>query len=105
MTLYEQLVELPDTLLPGLKEKNYPLSVAWREVCHVVGSVILIVATTFLAPFAPFNLPIAVFAVLVVFMTYQEFYLHPKKYQQRLWKGILDWLAWVLPFALFLILM
>lgn len=103
MSFLSTIEQIPDRLLPGLDAKSYPLYVCWREVCHIFGSLILLGISHLLFTYSLYNIPVVVFLILLAWMTYQEFYLHPKLYGQKLWKGILDWLSWVVPFTLYFI--
>lgn len=38
----------------------------------------------------------------VLLISFQEFYLHRRMYQQLWRKGIIDWLAWCIPIGLYL---
>jgi len=101
MLSFTFLEKLPNKIFPHLQSKNYALYIIWRELCHLTGSLFLILISYFLKPLIP-AASIIIFVVLLLWMTYQEFYLHPKKYDQKLWKGILDWLSWIAPFVIYL---
>ncbi len=103
MFSFEFLEKVPDLIAPNLKAKNPSLYFLWREVCHVTGSIILIFLSYILLIKTNYNIIPPLFLFLFVWMTYQEFYLHPKKYNQKLYKSIADWLAWITPFVLYLI--
>jgi hypothetical protein len=45
-----------------------------------------------------------VLAFAVAAISFQEFYLHPKYYDQLWRKSVADWAVWVTPIALFLFL-
>ena len=92
---------IPDKLLPGLEKRSYFLYIAWREVCHVAGSIILLTLSHYLSLFLSLHLTPFIFGALLVWMTYQEFVLHKRLYNQKLWEGMLDWLAWITPFVLY----
>jgi hypothetical protein len=98
------LEQLPDKLLPDLKAQSPALYVFWREICHIVGSFILVIISH--ALFLVFTLPIPmyVFIALSLWIFYQEFFLHPKKYNQPMWKGVLDFASWTIPFILYFLL-
>lgn len=94
---------IPDFIFPNLEKKSFTLYVIWREVCHIVGSFVLLSAAHFLFLATTFYFPLYVMVVLGAWMLYQEFYLHPKKYNQQLWKGILDFSSWLVPFVIYLL--
>lgn len=76
---------------------------AYRELCHVLGAGILIIGGTFISRAFLGNdaaLP-AMFLLAMVVITYQEFVLQPRTYQQRLGKGVVDWFSWATPIALY----
>ncbi len=89
-------------IMPDLQAYSSSLYFIWREVCHIVGSVALIVVSYVLSVWIGHDVKPIIFVALLVWMTYQEFVLHPRKYGQKLSKGIIDWLAWVAPFAIYL---
>lgn len=130
LTWYETLVEIPDFLYPfsykargkrirGLRSYNHELHlalkkygkghfgyklIAYRETFHFIGSVLFIVFSAVLSE-RLFGSEVALYVLLVsaiIAVTYQEFYVHPKKYGQLLKKGFIDWFAWVLPIGIFL---
>ncbi len=100
MNILETIEKIPDLIIPSLKQRNYAVYTFWREICHITGSLVLLLVATLLG----FTAVVIIFIVLGLWMTYQEFYLHPKKYNQPLWKGITDWLSWILPFIIYFLL-
>ena len=102
MSLLDWFEHIPDTLMPWLtKENHFVLYEAWREVCHLVGAFFLIFLYIKIRYFSK-ALVIIFFILFVLWMTYQEFHLHPIKYHQPLWKGILDWLVWIVPQSIYI---
>lgn len=108
MSFLDFLDRIPDKIFPQLKPKIvngflfFPFR--WcREIFHIVGSFVLIIISYILYLHVYKNAPIIVFALLGVWMTYQEFYLHPKKYNQKLLEGMFDWSSWIIPFIIYLI--
>lgn len=91
-------------LLTGLKKTHYAAYVAWRAFLHAASSLILLVAIRTAELRSGLDLLPYAFAALVAAITFVEFYLHPKLYRQRLLKGVIDWLSWVLPFAVYFFL-
>lgn len=70
----------------------------WRETIHILSSFILLFIINFF-----FNFLLFVYiALLISYMSFQEFILQPKEFDQPLWKGILDFLSWILPIFLFI---
>lgn len=94
---------IPDFLWPSLKQNTRVRYLMWREVCHVTSSVILLILSLYIATRVSFPVTVLVFTLLAGWITFQEFYLHPRKYGQKSLKGMLDWGAWVLPFAVYFI--
>lgn len=88
-------------LLTSLKATNYPFYVAWRAVLHVACSLVVIGGSHILGLMYGHDVPRYTFIVLVIVITYVEFYLHPKIYHQKLLKGIVDWCSWIVPFVLY----
>ncbi len=102
-SLLDTLDQIPDRLFPHLQEKSVALYVLWREVCHLAGSLGAIgISHLFFLTLHPFA-PLVVGFALVFWITYQEFFLHARKYHQPRWKGVLDWFVWILPFSFYLL--
>lgn len=100
---YRGIDGIPDFLWPKLKTRYVVRYFMWREACHLVGSFSLLGISVLLAAFSKLPVPALIFAALGLWMAYQEFYLHPRIYGQKILKGALDWSAWMLPFALYFI--
>jgi hypothetical protein len=89
----------------GAGRLGYKLTL-YRETFHFIGSVLFIIAATVLSErllgsdAALYTLLVAAVAAL----TFQEFYVHPRRYGQRFKKGVADWLSWVMPMALYVLL-
>lgn len=104
------LDKIPGKIFPKLKPKMvdgflvFPHKL-YREFFHIFGSLILIMISFVLYLYISTNIPIIFFIVLCVWMTYQEFYLHPKKYNQKLIEGIFDWLSRIVPFGIYLFIL
>lgn len=78
----------------------------YRGVFHFFGSIIFIVLATFLSQHF-FNSETALYVLMwtaIAGLFLQEFYFHPKYYEQPTIKGVTDWLTWVLPMLAFLLL-
>ncbi len=105
MSLLDSLDRIPDRIFPRLEARSYPLYIFWREVCHFVISCALMAVSYVLFLYISVYAPIIVFALLGVWMTYQEFYLHPKKYDQKLQGGLLDWSVWMIPFIIYILIL
>lgn len=97
----------------ALKNKNkygdaYSLSspklLLWREVFHVAGSIVLILISDYLFRNVSFfnGLLFLGFFIFVIFI--QEFYLHPHYYEQKMTKSVIDFLAWILPIIIYILL-
>jgi hypothetical protein len=131
VNFYNSLVVLPDRVYPfrteiegqwvrGIRSYNatlnymqriyghghygYKLSI-YRQFFHAVSSIlIMIVATILLQYYVGSTVALYVFlAVGVLFISYQEFFLQRRTYQQLWRKGILDWLSWCVPAGLYMI--
>jgi hypothetical protein len=127
--LYHALVVLPDRLYPfktevegqwvrGVRSYNetlaryqriygpgrygYKLN-AYRQIFHLAGSIFFLASAAYLSQ-SLFGSTIALYAFLfaaVFFISFQEFYLQRRTYQQLWRKGVLDWLAWCLPIGIY----
>lgn len=87
----------------GVGRLGYKLTI-YRETFHFAGSVIFIGLATFVSN-SFFGSQTALYILLcaaIAALTYQEFYLHPRRYGQQVKKGILDWSFWVLPMLVYL---
>jgi len=77
---------------------------AYRQLFHLAGSILFLMVAAYLSDFF-FKTTDAVamfLAVAVLFISFQEFYLHRRMYQQLWKKGIVDWLTWCVPFGIYL---
>lgn len=128
--LYEYLVTFPDRLYPfsfrakgknvrGIASYNHELTlalkrygkghfgyklVAYRETFHLIGSILFIIFAAGIST-TLFGSDVALYVLLaaaLLAITFQEFYVHPKTYGQLLPKGVVDWIAWVVPIGLYL---
>ncbi len=104
MTLLEKIELIPDRILPKLQSKNKHVYFLWREVCHVFGSLIFVFLAYVISHGTQYDFSLIIFCGVLFWITYQEFYLHPKKYNQKLFKGIIDWLAWIAPFIIYFVI-
>jgi hypothetical protein len=129
--LYESLVTLPDRLYPfrvevdgeyvrgvrayqarlaqvehqyGQGHYGYRLE-AYRQLFHLAGSLLFLIVAAYLSrAFFPGSVALDAFlGVAVVFITFQEFYLHRKLYAQLWKKGLLDWVSWCVPIGAYLL--
>lgn len=127
---YEFLVTFPDRLYPfaneingksirGIRSYQRAVARAWRkngagrlgfklelyrQTFHFLGSILFIIFST-LAAQNLLGSEAAVYALLfaaIAALTFQEFYLHPKRYKQHFGKGIIDWSFWVVPMLVYL---
>jgi len=98
-----RLAQIQDTLGVG----RYGVRLAtYREVWHVIGAGLIILAATFLSHMlwgSDVALPV-MFIVAMGVITYQEFILQPRTYNQRIGKGIADWVCWAAPLSAYLFL-
>lgn len=126
---YHALVILPDRLYPfkteiegqwvrGIRSYNATLARyqriygagrygfrldAYRQLFHLVGSILFLIFAAYVsqALFASANALYAFLIAAVVLISFQEFYLHRRMYQQLWRKGIIDWLAWCIPMGIY----
>ena len=89
--------------LYGPGHLGYLLSL-YRSLFHVIGSITVIVVVTYVSHtlFGSETALKILFATCIFLVSYQEFYLHRKRYRQLWRKGVLDWLTWVVPIGLYL---
>lgn len=127
--LYHELVMLPDYVYPfknevrghwvrGVRSYNAALAKyqrkygagcygfkldAYRQVFHLAGSILFLAIAAYVSQHF-FGSSDAMFALLVAaiaLISFQEFYLHRRMYQQLWRKGIIDWLTWCIPFGIY----
>ena len=127
--LYHALVMLPDRLYPfktevqgqwvrgvrsynatlaryerihGMGHYGYKLG-AYRQLFHLAGSILFLVSAAYLSEslLGGVNAMYALLAVAVVLVSFQEFYLHRRMYEQLWKKGVVDWLAWCVPLGIY----
>jgi uncharacterized membrane protein len=77
----------------------------YRETFHFIGAVLFVVFSTLISTrlFNSELMPIYLLGSAMVALAFQEFYFHPKKYNQVIKKGFIDWVVWVVPMAIYLI--
>ena len=129
-SLYYSFISLPDRLYPFACEieghlvrgrRSYEHAVAhafetygpgrfgyklllYRETFHFFGAILFIVSAGLISRDL-FGGDMALYVLLVaavIALSYQEFYVHPRRYGQRTQKGIADWFTWVLPMVAYL---
>lgn len=129
--LYHALVIIPDRVYPfqnlvggelvrGIRSYNAALARyerkygkghygfklgAYRQLFHLGGSVLfLVLAAALSEEFLGGSEALYVLLVAAVLLiSFQEFYLHRRMYEQLWRKGIVDWLAWCLPMGMYII--
>ncbi len=87
----------------GVGRLGYKLTL-YRETFHFMGSILFILLATLLSK-SLFGSDAALYFLLyaaIAALTYQEFYVHPRRYGQHFKKGMLDWSFWVVPMLVFL---
>lgn len=127
--LYNALVILPDVLYPfktqiqgqwvrgirsynatfasyqkkyGIGHYGFKLN-AYRQLFHLVGSILFLIIAAYLSQ-TLFGKVEAIYSFLiaaVLLVSFQEFYLHRRMYQQLWRKSIIDWLAWCVPIGIY----
>jgi 4-amino-4-deoxy-L-arabinose transferase-like glycosyltransferase len=128
-SLYHWFVVLPDRLYPfkrevegewvrGIRSYNaafeeyqkmyglghYGIKLdAYRQVFHLAGSVLFLTVAAYCSQyfFASSDALPVFLGIAVLFITFQEFFLHRRMYRQLWRKGILDWLAWCVPMGIY----
>ena len=98
--LRKYIFEFPERLFPNLREYSYPLYFSWRQLCHALGALLLIIILDFL-PISK-KIVIEIVIVFIFYMGYQEFYIHPKYYDQKILKSIIDWSSWCIPLFIYI---
>ena len=84
--------------LYGPNRFGYKL-IMYRASFHLVGSIIFIATAAFLSErlFGTDTALYVLLAAAVIALTFQEFYSQPKRLGQLRYKGVTDWLSWVIP--------
>lgn len=130
--MYANIVSLPDLLYPFKYEieghlvrgrRSYEHAVArafetygkghfgyklllYRESFHFIGAVLFMVCAGLVSKIF-FGNDMALYVLLtsaILALSFQEFYVHPRKYGQRTQKGVADWFVWVIPMFMYLFL-
>jgi hypothetical protein len=127
--LYHSLVMIPDRLYPfktqvegqwvrGIRSYNATLAryerkhgvghygaklITYRQVFHLVGSVLFLIIAAYASQAFFGNAgALPAFLIVAVFLiSFQEFYVHRRMYQQLWRKGVIDWLAWCVPLGIY----
>lgn len=88
--------------LYGPGHYGYKLNI-YRQVFHLAGSVLFLITAAFLSQtfFGNVNAMYTFLIAAVALISFQEFYLHRRMYQQLWRKGLVDWLAWVVPMGIY----
>ncbi|NNM83941.1 hypothetical protein HKL94_01865 [Candidatus Parcubacteria bacterium] len=76
---------------------------AYRQLFHLAGSILFLIFAAYLSQFffgGSDALPAFLF-IAVLFISFQEFYLHRRMYQQLWRKGVIDWLTWCVPMGVY----
>ena len=81
-----------------------PKLLLWRAVFHLGGSVFLVFIADIMFKSMSFFNGFAFLVLVVVAVTVQEFYLHPHYYNQKPQKGIINFVTWMLPILLYILL-
>ncbi len=129
--LYHALVVLPDRLYPFKNEvagqwvrgiRSYDAALervqklyghghfgfrlsVYRQLFHLTGSILFLYSAAYLSQYL-FGSVVALYGFLlaaILFISFQEFYLQRKIYRQLWRKGIMDWLVWCVPIAVYIL--
>jgi hypothetical protein len=76
---------------------------AYRELFHIIGAGLLILTATVISHAlwgSDVALPV-LFILAMLVITYQEFVLQPRTYEQHTSKGLVDWISWAAPLGLY----
>lgn len=86
----------------GVGHYGFKLDV-YREVFHLAGSILFLISSAFLSQslFGGERAMYVFLGIAVAFISFQEFYLQRKTYQQLWRKGIIDWFTWCVPMAIY----
>lgn len=84
----------------GAPRYGYKLEL-YRSLFHIMGSILFIVTAAMVSKMllGSDTALYGMVVLLILFITYQEFYLQPHRHMQRFQKGIVDWVCWVTPVA------
>ena len=87
----------------GPGRMGYKLTL-YRQGFHLLGSVLFILFAALVSKDLLVNDAALYFLMCaaIAALTYQEFYFHPRRYGQRLKKGVIDWSFWVVPMLIYL---
>lgn len=127
--LYHALVCLPDRCYPfktevqgqwvrGIRSYNATLARyqkkygsgrygfkldAYRQLFHLAGSILFLISAAYLSEqfFKTSDAMYVFLATAVMLISFQEFYLHRRIYEQLWKKGIIDWFVWCIPLGIY----
>ena len=110
MSFLDYIDDIPGKIFPRLKSRMvdgylYFPHKLYREFFHILGSFLIISFSYILYLYVSVYVPVIIFLLWSAWMTYQEFYLHPKKYNQKLLESILDWSSWIIPLIIYLVIL
>lgn len=86
----------------GMGRYGYKLGV-YRQLFHLAGSILFLIGAAYLSQslFGKSNAMYAFLAAAILLISFQEFYLHRRMYQQLWKKSVIDWLAWCVPLGIY----
>lgn len=88
--------------LYGLGHYGFRLN-AYRQLFHLIGSILFLIIAAYISQslFDSVNALYIFLIIAVCLISFQEFYLHRRMYQQLWRKGVIDWLVWVVPMGIY----
>ncbi len=112
--IYAFLLRIPDTFYPSYAgeilrcqerfgSEDYCVNiVVYRSLYHLAGSLLIIFALLWLWKWTKSKLLIfSILALVILWVLFQELYLHPQYYGQHFFKGLIDMIVWILPLLCF----
>lgn len=86
----------------GMGRYGYKLGV-YRQFFHLAGSILFLVIAAYLSEsfLGSARAMYVLLLVAVILVSFQEFYLHRRMYEQLWKKSVIDWLAWCVPLGVY----
>ncbi|MDQ5883378.1 MAG: hypothetical protein QG654_291 [Patescibacteria group bacterium] len=81
-----------------------PKLLIWREVFHFSASVFFVFIADQMFRHMSFFNGLFLLVFVVVMVAVQEFYLHPHYYDQKPLKGMIDFMVWMFPIVIYILI-
>lgn len=101
---YKYLADINKNKFSDAYSLQSPKLLFWRQVFHLLGSVLLVLVAHLMFIHLSFFNGLAFLILVVLSLAVQEFYFHPHYYDQKPHKTLIDFTTWMLPILIYIIL-